>query len=504
MYPSAGDELRLKPAGLLVAVIAFVLTRGLLTGGLATGVSESSLAIVVPLAVGLGIVVYGVSLSISTHSRAHARTVAEWYLVGTVGVAGLVVFGGSEFSMSPTGVAADTAVISAAVGGGAAGLLLGVRTARNCQQTDRLAQQTDQVTLLHRLLRHEVLNGLTAIRGHAGLLVDGDSDGEARSLTAVEENTDRIERTVEDVGFLVRSVDDTVAALGAVDLGEVLQRCRDRLPEARERITMDEPPSVLVRGDDHLDTVVGELVTMALDRTDGGRVTVDVVVEETTAALTVATTGEWVSEPERDALLEGPPEYDRPDVGYGVSIIRLLVARYGGAVRLDEGATGTAVTVELLRTSEDLPDGDSPGVGATELRYAAVAGVGAGVVMGGLLQLFTGDIAVIGSLYGVRSPVVGWVAHLFHSVLFATLAVAALTRLPLAKYVDRLPGAVAMGAGYGIALWFVAAGVVMSLWLNAIGIPAPLPALDAVSLVAHLVWGASLGALVNRLPMDAS
>jgi two-component system OmpR family sensor kinase len=502
MYPSAGDELRLKPAGLLVAVVAFVLTRGFLTDGLAAGMDGSSLAVVIPLAVGLGVVVYGVSLSVSTHSRAYARVVARWYLVGTIGVAGLVVAGADGFSMSPSGVVADTAVVSAAVGGGAAGLLLGVRTARNRQQAARLDQQTEQVTLLHRLLRHEVLNGLTAIRGHAGLLADG--GGEARSLSAVEENTDRIERTVEDVGFLVRSVDDTVAALGAVDLGGVLRRCRDRLPDAATRVTMEESPSVLVRGDDHLDTVVGELVTMALERTDGDDVAVDVVVEETTAALTVSAPGGWASEPERAALLEGPPEYDRPDVGYGISIVRLLVGRYGGSLRLDETEARTTVTVELLRTTEDPPDGDSPGVGAAGLRYAAVAGIVAGAVMGGLLQLFTGEVAVIGSLYGVRSPVVGWVAHLFHSVLFATLAVAALRRLPLSRYTDGLPGAAALGAGYGVALWFVAAGVVMSLWLNAIGIPSPLPELNPMSLVAHLVWGATLGGLVNRLPIDPS
>jgi signal transduction histidine kinase len=502
MYPSAGDELRLKPAGLLIAVVAFVLTRGFLTDGLAPGMTGASLAVVVPLAAGLGVVVYGVSLSISTHSRAYARVVAGWYLVGTAGVAGLVVFGGGGFSMSLSGVVADTTVVSAAVGGGAAGLLLGVRTARSHQQTARLTQQTEQVTLLHRLLRHEVLNGLTAIRGHAGLLADG--DGEARSRTAIEENTDRIERTVEDVGFLVRSVDDTVAALGAVDLGEVLQRCRDRLPDVAARVTMDEPPSVLVRGDDHLDTVVSELVTMAVERTDGDDVAVDVAVGETTAALTVSAPSGWVSEPERAALLEGPPEYDRPDVGYGISIVRLLVGRYGGSLRFDGDGAGTTVTVELLRTTEDPPDGDSPGVGAAGLQYAAVAGVGAGVAMGGLLQLVTGQVAVIGSLYGVRSPVVGWVAHLFHSVLFATLAVAALRRLPLARYIDGLSGAIALGAGYGVTLWFVAAGIVMSLWLNAIGIPAPLPALDAMSLGAHLVWGATLGGLVNWLPMSPS
>lgn len=185
MYPSAGDELRLKPAGLLIAVVAFVLTRGFLTGELTTAGTGPSVGVVVPMAVGLGAVVYGVSLSISTQSRAYARTVAGWHLAGTVGVAGLVVAGSDGLVLSAAGVVADAAVVSAAVGGGAAGILLGIRTAEYHRQLDRLAQQTDQVTLLHRLLRHEVLNGLTAIRGHAGLLAEGDGSTRNRQPSSV-------------------------------------------------------------------------------------------------------------------------------------------------------------------------------------------------------------------------------------------------------------------------------------------------------------------------------
>jgi hypothetical protein len=75
--PSAGDELVVKPAGFLIAGVAFVLTRGLLIDVFYSG-DESPLVVVtrlVPLILGLGIVVFGVSLAVSTTSRTYTRTV---------------------------------------------------------------------------------------------------------------------------------------------------------------------------------------------------------------------------------------------------------------------------------------------------------------------------------------------------------------------------------------------------------------------------------------------
>jgi two-component system OmpR family sensor kinase len=499
MFPSAGDELAVKPAGVAIAVSGFVVSRGLLSGaGEPTAVGP-----VVPLAVGLGIVVYGASLSVSTHSRRYARTVGLWYLLGTLGSAALVA-AGSGISLTPfLRLVTDATVVSSAVVGGGAGILIGTRSGRNQRQRQHLAQQTHQVTLLQRMLRHEVLNGLTAIRGHAGLLTQGEDTG--RSLEAVESNADRIQRTVEDVGFLVRTVDDTAAALGAVDLSEMVTRCKERLPADDGRVVVTEPvPSVMVRGDDHLDTVVAELVTMALDRTEDGTLTLDVTPATQTVDLTLTAPGDWLTEVERTVLLEGPPEYDRPDIGYGVSIVRLLVARYGGTLRITEDGDDLSVTAELLRTTENPPPGESPGVVARDLRYAALAGLGAGVVMGGLLQVFTGGITVIGALYGGQSLAVGWVAHLFHSMLFSAVLVGALQGSGLERVLGTPHEALGFGVGYGALLWLVGAGLVMPAWLNAAGIATPIPNLQLPSLAVHLIWGGVLSVSLHLLPITRS
>jgi signal transduction histidine kinase len=129
-------------------------------------------------------------------------------------------------------------VATAVVGGGVGGLLMGIRSADNRRQRQSLDRQTEQTVLLNRLLRHEVLNALTAIRGHAGLLADG--RGESRSFDAVASNVDRIEQTVDDVGFIVRTADGTRDALGSVDISTVVRRCHDGLPDADGRVVVED------------------------------------------------------------------------------------------------------------------------------------------------------------------------------------------------------------------------------------------------------------------------
>ncbi|NHN60578.1 MULTISPECIES: hypothetical protein [Halorussus] len=124
---------------------------------------------------------------------------------------------------------------------------------------------------------------------------------------------------------------------------------------------------------------------------------------------------------------------------------------------------------------------------------AVLGGVAGGLVCGVLLQAM-GTMPTIASLYGPEGATAGWVAHLFHSVVFALVFAAALGRT---DYRDAgLVPITALGVGYGVVLWTVAAAVAMPLWLGALGLDAPaVPNLDALMLVGHVLYGAVLGAV---------
>ncbi|WP_380674924.1 histidine kinase [Salinigranum sp. GCM10025319] len=146
---------------------------------------------------------------------------------------------------------------------------------------------------------------------------------------------------------------------------------------------------------------------------------------------------------------------------------------------------------------------------SNEWASAGLAGI-AGTIVFGALQMAmgaTGVIAVaIPALYGLSGPnlAAGWAIHLVHGAVlglgFALLA----SRPSLASYTRRSGPAAAVGLAYGLVLTIPTAGIVMPLWLSAVGFPnaPPLPNLTLMGFVGHGVYGLVLGAtypLLRRL-----
>lgn len=125
---------------------------------------------------------------------------------------------------------------------------------------------------------------------------------------------------------------------------------------------------------------------------------------------------------------------------------------------------------------------------------AAAGGLIAGVGMGLIMHFVMNAMPLIGALYGQPTIAGGWIAHLLHSVVFALIFGLIITRTSLREY-DIL-GIIGLGALYGIVLEFVAAGVVLPIWANAVGAAElPVPFLIPIGFVTHLVYGVLLGAI---------
>ncbi len=189
------------------------------------------------------------------------------------------------------------------------------------------------------------------------------------------------------------------------------------------------------------------------------------------------------------------PEYDDPNAGFGLTFVRLLAEEFGAGIAVTPGIDGGGTGVEVTFRREGTPAArltDRDGVTTARLADVAAAAVLAGVLMGLVQTAMGGSVPVIGALYGVESAVVGWTTHLFHSLVFGIGFAAALDHPRLGPWRGRPLRMVALGLAYGVLLALLAAGLVMPLWLRAVGIPAPLPLLGAMGLVGHLVWGGTL------------
>jgi hypothetical protein len=140
------------------------------------------------------------------------------------------------------------------------------------------------------------------------------------------------------------------------------------------------------------------------------------------------------------------------------------------------------------------------GIGVETPNRRRLATVGAGVVggvgFGLVLQFGMGAMPTIGSLYGQPNVLGGWIAHLVHSVIFAVIFVAAITRTGLRRYAGSGARIVGLGAAYGALLGVVTGAFVMPIWANAVaGAGMSVPSLSAPSYLGHLLFGALVGAV---------
>jgi len=498
---------RIHPGGLVVAGIGFFLTRFTVTLAVDQGPLRFYLAGVVPLVLGLGLAAFGVALAVADVRPTLVRTVAVWCLLGTGSMLVLVVLtllGSSAGRMPEVATLRSQAYLSNfLIGGGVGGVLTGVYAARNRRQRTELRLQANRMEVLNRMLRHEVLNAVTAIRGYAQL--GADEHPEAREV--ITERADDIDATIGEVKHLTNTASSHELSTAPVDLGSCLEASleavRARYPGADVGLG-GTAPEVSVVANERLERVFTHLLENAVVHGPEDAPAAEVAVEAGPERVRVHVSDEGPGLPasQRALLEEGAiSDVDYPGSGFGLNIVRLLVESYRGAIETEVTDAGSTVTVVLRRAEDpDRPVRSSPsglaGVrpAGPQLMVVLAAALLAGVAYGLAAEAVGGSVGIIGVLYGARSTVVGWITHEFHSVVFA-FVFAGLVSLGAVDDRNHLAAYTLVGVAWGLVLWFVAAGVVSAVWLRLMGVPAPIPSLSTASLAGHLVWGVGLGAL---------
>jgi len=499
------------PSGLVVAAIGFVLTRVTVSLTVIEGASQFYFTGIVPLVLGLGLAAFGVVLTVGAYEREFVRTVARWCVLGTAGMFVLVVF--TLLGSQTTAIETLTSVRSQAylsnfpIGGAVGGTLTGVYAARNRHQQSELQRRANRLVLLNRLLRDKIINAATAIRGHNEMLKQSYNEN---SVEVIERQADAVIENIENIKYLVGSVDDSARTMSAIDLdaclGEVIAEVSSEHPDVQYEFTGDDE-RVCVRANRQLWDVFAHLVENAAEYSDpeSPRVTVAVVSNGGTATVRVQDNGPGLPANQQALLEDGEiAEFDDPRAGFGLKIVRLLVEHFEGAIRTTVTDEGTTVEVDLPRIDPEIErSGEgaiaralTAGVVPSRIVLAIVASLVAGLVMGTVMIALGDLVPVIGALYGIENLVVGWISHEFHSVVFG-LAFAAIVSATPRPGIQDPARRLGIGVGLGLTLWFFAAGIVMPVWLRLVGVPAPIPTLTVPGLIGHVAWGLTLAGLYH-------
>ncbi|WP_164932776.1 ATP-binding protein [Halorubrum amylolyticum] len=345
--------------------------------GSVAGAAGPLLALALDGGIAVAVVYAGSRVAAVDFEPTEERRVARWTVVGTLTAVGAIgaTFLVRAFEGRPL-VEPAFPLLVAAGAGALAGTVAGYYAVRSAAEARRARDATRAVSFVNHLLRHDLRNDLSAIRGYADL-ADGevDPDGSPRDLDAdtvpdsppsaviarkAEEGLDRIEATgaVADA-LLGRS------SLRRVDLAETT---RDVLAGVADRpgvtVDADIADAAPVRANDGLRSVVDNLVENAVEHA-GPEVTVRVAVRDgdERVTLTVADDGPGIPPERRESLLgdagadavatgvapgddrSGDEETEADAVG-GLRIVSTLVDRYGGDLAIGESDLG-GVRVEV-------------------------------------------------------------------------------------------------------------------------------------------------------------
>lgn len=221
---------------------------------------------------------------------------------------------------------------------------------------DRLEQER-RLRVLHRVLRHNLRNEMTAIAGYADILTETASSQESREYaTNIYEQATDVSKLGEQVRRIEQALDvdrSQVAIDPEALVRESAEWFRSSRPESTIQITADETGDILA--DELLKIAIENLVENAIEHhPDAATIEIKLApVDEAWFDISICDDGPGIPERER-AVVGGDREITQLDhsMGLGLWVTRWIVQGVDGKLLFADCESGSEVTLRLRR-----PDG---------------------------------------------------------------------------------------------------------------------------------------------------
>lgn len=354
----------------LVGLELFVATA--LRLGSLDGPVAYTLGGLVPVGLATLQILAGGAVVASDFDRHEASLLGVWYLGGIAVALAVALAAVTRLGVDPLAALGHPVVVGNLTGGGVGGLFVGLYAVRSERHADelateraRLASEHEQLVLLNRIVRHDVVNHLQVIAGVADQIDDhADSDAESAVARLQRTTDDAIELTERMRKFVDIFAGDADRDRRAIDLGRVLsaqaENARDVFPQAE--IRLGPYPDVEVLADELLSTIFHNLITNAIKHNDGDpTVEISGSVTDDRVRIRIADDGPGVEPGRMDGLLERNYAPDGSSEGVGLYLVATLVDHYDGDVWVERNdPRGSVFVVELPVADAVDRDGDRP------------------------------------------------------------------------------------------------------------------------------------------------
>jgi len=356
---SSTDD-RLGPAVVLAVGGGFLAAHILHVFGEGEAIREFLFGILIPMLLSAAVVAGGLWLWRGEYGGGRRLLVGVWCLVGTAALsAGAVLIILYQYAEGAAVSHWQFVIINASSLGSLVGFVVGVyevrqRVAR--AEADRLSRR---LTVLNRVLRHDIRTNANVIQGNAQLL--------AEEAAGTAERADRIYRRAEDLVDLGRHardierlLEDHDEDLRTTDIAAVVETHADRLREeyTDAEVTVSVPDSAVVAAHPLTGTAIANVLENALEHNDGPSPLVDAAVRRDSAgavSLQVRDNGPGIPEAER-AVLERGYETDLEHTsGIGLWLTNWTVRASGGRIEFRDGPDGGSVVDIRFEGSPTVP-----------------------------------------------------------------------------------------------------------------------------------------------------
>ena len=326
-----------------------------------TSVAAVVTGAVVPIACSALVAAATVPVARSSLSPAYTLRIAGWSALGalTLGAVALL-FVAYELSRGPPPTGPFVVIGGAASIGSAFGLAFGLTDARQQRSQDGLERANAQLTVLNRVLRHNIRNAMTVVSGRVGILAER-ADGGAESVAVVEENVDRLLSVSEHA----RQIGAVIGAEGpngpddvetVVDLVEVVDGVIERLGAEHPDAEFDAPEAAACRVRAHplTEAVASEVIENAAVHGGGDppRVSVSIRRLGGGVALSVADDGPGIPEETVETIRRGYETSMRHTDGLGLWLVQWVVDRSDAALAFESSDRGQVVRIRFDRVEE--------------------------------------------------------------------------------------------------------------------------------------------------------
>lgn len=224
-----------------------------------------------------------------------------------------------------------------------------------------LRERNEQLSLLNRIVRHDIRNDMSVIKGWAELLRDELSPENEEMLDHIQRasrHTTELTRDVRDL-MVVLGEESTSVDLQPVDVVRVIEEEAERVRrtfDAAEIQIRSERSSIDVRANAMLSSLMGNLLNNAVQHTDveTAKITIDIEVREDSVIVAVADNGPGIPDEQRNSIFEQETKGLNSDgTGLGLYLVDTLVDIYEGEISVSANEPkGAVFTVELERAAE--------------------------------------------------------------------------------------------------------------------------------------------------------